>query len=162
MPTCPCGRGPSYDACCQPVHDGAQFAVTAEQLMRARYAAYARRRIEFLGESIHPKKRKGHDPESSRQWAEESTWLGLEVVSTEGGGAKEETGSVEFIARYESEGSELEHHEIAQFRKEDGLWYFWDGKTIGPDPVRREEPKIGRNDPCPCGSGKKYKKCCGR
>lgn len=28
-------------------------------------------------------------------------------------------------------------------------------------PVVREEPKIGRNDPCPCGSGKKYKKCCG-
>jgi uncharacterized protein len=28
-------------------------------------------------------------------------------------------------------------------------------------PIRRAEPKIGRNDPCPCGSGKKYKKCCG-
>ena len=29
-------------------------------------------------------------------------------------------------------------------------------------PVRRQAPKVGRNDPCPCGSGKKYKKCCGR
>ncbi|MBF0209749.1 MAG: preprotein translocase subunit SecA [Desulfamplus sp.] len=29
------------------------------------------------------------------------------------------------------------------------------------EPVKRSEPKIGRNDPCPCGSGKKYKKCCG-
>ena len=29
-------------------------------------------------------------------------------------------------------------------------------------PVRRSEPKVGRNDPCPCGSGKKFKKCCGR
>ena len=28
--------------------------------------------------------------------------------------------------------------------------------------VRREQPKVGRNDPCPCGSGKKYKHCCGR
>jgi preprotein translocase subunit SecA len=27
--------------------------------------------------------------------------------------------------------------------------------------VRRTAPKVGRNDPCPCGSGKKYKKCCG-
>jgi len=27
---------------------------------------------------------------------------------------------------------------------------------------KREEPKVGRNDPCPCGSGKKYKKCCGK
>jgi preprotein translocase subunit SecA len=29
-------------------------------------------------------------------------------------------------------------------------------------PVRRDAPKVGRNDPCPCGSGRKYKKCCGR
>lgn len=28
-------------------------------------------------------------------------------------------------------------------------------------PYRREEPKLGRNDPCPCGSGKKFKKCHG-
>jgi preprotein translocase subunit SecA len=31
-----------------------------------------------------------------------------------------------------------------------------------PKPVTREEDKVGRNDPCPCGSGQKYKKCCGR
>jgi hypothetical protein len=30
------------------------------------------------------------------------------------------------------------------------------------NPIRRSEPKVGRNDPCPCGSGKKYKKCCGK
>jgi len=30
-----------------------------------------------------------------------------------------------------------------------------------PAPIRRKEKKVGRNDPCPCGSGKKYKKCCG-
>lgn len=35
------------------------------------------------------------------------------------------------------------------------------GETVKVDTVRREEPKVGRNDPCPCGSGKKYKKCCG-
>ena len=29
------------------------------------------------------------------------------------------------------------------------------------EPIKRDEPKVGRNDPCPCGSGKKYKKCCG-
>jgi preprotein translocase subunit SecA len=28
--------------------------------------------------------------------------------------------------------------------------------------IRLEQPKVGRNDPCPCGSGKKYKKCCGK
>jgi len=29
-------------------------------------------------------------------------------------------------------------------------------------PIRNTAPKVGRNDPCPCGSGKKYKKCCGK
>ncbi len=36
------------------------------------------------------------------------------------------------------------------------------GKTTGPAPITRDEPKVGRNDPCPCGSGQKYKKCCGK
>ena len=31
-----------------------------------------------------------------------------------------------------------------------------------PEPIRRTQPKVGRNDPCPCGSGKKFKRCCGR
>lgn len=35
------------------------------------------------------------------------------------------------------------------------------GETVKVETIRREEPKIGRNDPCSCGSGKKYKKCCG-
>ncbi len=34
--------------------------------------------------------------------------------------------------------------------------------TISKQPARRSAAKVGRNDPCPCGSGKKYKKCCGR
>jgi uncharacterized protein YecA (UPF0149 family) len=36
----------------------------------------------------------------------------------------------------------------------------WDSMDSGT--YEREAPKIGRNDPCPCGSGKKYKKCCGK
>lgn len=40
-----------------------------------------------------------------------------------------------------------------------------DGGRLFPQKVetyRRDQPKVGRNDPCPCGSGKKFKKCCGR
>jgi len=36
-----------------------------------------------------------------------------------------------------------------------------DDEDYHPEPYVRREPKIGRNEPCPCGSGKKYKKCCG-
>ncbi|MBR2389366.1 MAG: SEC-C domain-containing protein, partial [Mogibacterium sp.] len=35
-------------------------------------------------------------------------------------------------------------------------------KTGKQETIRRDMPKVGRNDPCPCGSGKKYKNCCGR
>lgn len=41
------------------------------------------------------------------------------------------------------------------------LYNFWRNKRMGGT-VRNEEPKSGRNDPCPCGSGRKYKQCCGR
>ena len=48
------------------------------------------------------------------------------------------------------------------FMIQDGEWKFIDGEIETGVPYVREEPKIGRNDPCPCGSGKKYKKCCGK
>ena len=40
------------------------------------------------------------------------------------------------------------------------IYRFWLAKR-GTQTVRRDEPKVGRNDPCPCGSGKKFKQCCG-
>ena len=44
---------------------------------------------------------------------------------------------------------------------EDGRWVYTGQVNESGKTVRREAPKVGRNDPCPCGSGKKYKKCCG-
>jgi uncharacterized protein len=40
------------------------------------------------------------------------------------------------------------------------IYRFWAAKR-GTPTIRRDEPKVGRNDPCPCGSGKKFKQCCG-
>ena len=40
--------------------------------------------------------------------------------------------------------------------------YYEDGELVGETPIVREEPKVGRNDPCPCGSGKKFKNCHGK
>ncbi|MFA5243649.1 MAG: UPF0149 family protein [Sulfuricella sp.] len=39
---------------------------------------------------------------------------------------------------------------------------FWVARRSTPETIRREAPKVGRNDPCPCGSGKKFKQCCGK
>jgi preprotein translocase subunit SecA len=46
--------------------------------------------------------------------------------------------------------------------EEDQALSFSGGEEAAPQPVKNKKGKIGRNDPCPCGSGKKYKKCCGR
>src|SRR3569833_3134762 len=73
----------------------------------------------------------------------------------------EDEGTVEFIATYRQKGSKIAHHELGNFVRQNGRWYYADGKLFTPGTVRNEGPKVGRNDPCPCGSGKKYKKCCG-
>jgi SEC-C motif-containing protein len=67
------------------------------------------------------------------------------------------------VAHYKDKasGTELHHHETSLFQKKDGEWKFRAGQIHGAQPVKRLEPKIGRNDPCSCGSGKKFKKCCG-
>ena len=42
------------------------------------------------------------------------------------------------------------------------IYWYWQAIINKPQTVRREGKKVGRNDPCPCGSGKKYKACCGK
>lgn len=161
MQDCPCGSGLAYSACCEPIIKGRKPAATAEALMRSRFTAYAVKAIDHLGTSLQAADRKQFDGASAKEWAESAEWNGLEVVATERGGVDDEDGIVEFKARYTVNDQELEHHERARFTREQGHWVFVEGRVIGRDPYRREEPKVGRNDPCACGSGKKFKKCCG-
>jgi SEC-C motif-containing protein len=162
MDNCPCGSEVAYTECCEPIIKGETAAETAEQLMRARYSAYAKVETDFLRNSLHPDHRKDHNDDQTREWAEESTWEGLEILNIEDGGKEDETGIVEFIANYTAKNEKYTHHERAEFKKHDNVWYFTDGAAVPPKQVVRTGPKIGRNDPCPCNSGKKYKKCCGR
>jgi len=159
---CPCGSGATYGECCGLIHDGTVKANTAEALMRARYSAYAAKRIPFLKTSAGPEVQAEFDEKACREWADASTWSGIDILSTDRGGADDDEGCVEFVAHYASNGEKVDHHEHSYFRRIDGEWKFIDGKIENLDPYVREEPKIGRNDPCPCGSGKKYKKCCGK
>lgn len=161
MSGCPCGSGTAFDICCGPILSGAVPAETAEALMRARYTAYARRQTEFLGESLHPDQRHDYDSAATRRWAQKSQWLGLEVVACKDGGTGDDAGEVEFVAVYKENEAIHRHHEKSQFTKLNGRWYFVDGEIVPPATRVNAAPKVGRNDPCPCGSGKKYKKCCG-
>lgn len=161
MSDCPCGSGRPYDQCCGPLISGASFPETAEALMRARYTAFTKCEIDYLSESLHPSHRSEHDPEEARKWAENSQWDGLKIVASDGGGPGDSEGSIEFIAGYRHKGTPLSHHEVAQFTRHKGRWYYVDGRVVSPGPVRNQGPKVGRNEPCPCGSGLKFKKCCG-
>lgn len=160
MSHCPCESGKEYDACCGPIISGTRAAATAEDLMRSRYSAFAKREVDYLRKSLHPRHRHDYDPAATRKWAETSEWIKLDILKSETG-ASDNEGTVEFVATYRQKGTTLTHHELGNFRRTDGVWYYTDGQLIAPGTVRNESPKVGRNDPCPCGSGKKHKKCCG-
>lgn len=161
MEPCPCGSGRDYVECCQPLIQGTQSATTAEALIRSRYSAYVKAQIDYIYATTHKSRQSKFNREESLAWSRKAEWQSLEVLRTEDGGPEDESGIVEFMARYREKGKLVQHHEIAEFTKEDGRWYFVDGQAPKPAQSIRQGPKVGRNDPCPCGSGKKFKKCCG-
>lgn len=159
---CPCKSGRVFGECCLPVISGKAKAKTAEELMRARYTSYVTGDVGFLKASAVPAIQEQFDEEASKAWSASAQWHGLEIISTEKGGPRNKTGVVEFRALYTANGEFCNHHEVSTFVKDDDGWKFEDGELVAEKPIVREQPKTGRNDACPCGSGKKYKKCCGR
>lgn len=162
MEQCPCGSGKNFSECCEPLIKGARFAQTAEELMRSRYCAYVKQEITYIVNTIFPEKLGDFDEEGIRRWSEQAQWQKLEILNVEDGGPADTEGKVEFIAQYIDKGKTNKHHEIGKFRKDNNRWYYCDAEFPTPRQVIRSEPKLKRNDPCPCGSGKKYKKCCGK
>ena len=157
---CPCGSLQKYRDCCEKLING-EKAVTAEQLMRSRYVAYTQVNIDYIA-STHDAATRGElDLDVAKQWATNSEWAGLEIIRTEAGQAGDDKGLVEFKVQYRANGERQQHHELSEFVKKDGVWFYHDGKMPEVSTIRRDAPKVGRNDPCPCDSGKKYKKCCG-
>lgn len=172
---CHCGSQKSLEACCKPLIMGQAKPKSAEELMRSRYTAFVLCDIGYIKRTTAPEMRKGFDETGTKKWAETADWKGLEILKTEKGGPEDKKGVVEFQVTYGEKGKVLEHHEVSEFRKDGEDWFFVDGEAHTheegqghqhhhhpkPQTVVREAPKIGRNDPCTCGSGKKFKKCCG-
>jgi SEC-C motif-containing protein len=151
---CPCGSGKLYANCCKPYIKGKENAQTPEALMRSRYSAYVLHEIDYIIDTCKDKEK--IDRSSVENWSNNSKWIGLEIISSD------ETGTVEFKAVYEQGHLIKVHYEIAYFlRQEEGRWMYSNGKII-PVSVIRSDTKQGRNEYCACGSGKKYKHCCGR
>jgi len=170
MNDCPCGSGRPYSDCCRRYISGTAKPPTAEALMRSRYSAYVEHEIDYIINTCRSRDRDTAsssdaqapiDYKSTRDWSEQSTWLGLKIISTEKGGVTDTEGTVEFEASYIRDGLKDIHHERAKFTREgtDTQWLYDEG-YVTPVTVVRSGPKTGRNAPCPCGSGKKYKHCC--
>ncbi len=118
---CPCGSGTAYAGCCAPLHDGAIRAETAEQLMRSRYAAYARGRLDYVFRTWHPRTRPA-DVEP----APGLVWTGLTVVDLEAGEPGDEVGVVEFVATYATPSGPGSLHERSRFTRRAGRWFYLD------------------------------------
>lgn len=158
---CPCTSGKTYGNCCQPIQTEKAKAKTAEDLLRARYTSFVTGHIDFILATHHSSTSHDVNREEITTWSKDSEWKGLDVLQKEAGEATDETGTIVFHAKYALEGKDQDHYEKSTFEKENGEWKFLDAMPLRNGPYVREEPKIGRNDPCHCGNGKKFKKCHG-
>jgi SEC-C motif domain protein len=153
---CPCGSGLVLSACCGPVLSGSRQAATAEELMRARFTAHALRDFSFVHRTYAPTARQ---PYVAGPDGPTTEWTRL-VVHSHQPGKTADTATVEFSAYGKDDGVEQVLHEKAAFIRQDGEWLYTRPLREGPAPYREAVKKPGRNEPCPCGSGKKYKHCC--
>ncbi|WP_068547624.1 YchJ family protein [Thalassotalea crassostreae] len=162
---CPCGSIKNFDACCQPIINGDKEADTAEQLMRSRYSAYQQKNAVYIQLTYAKEKQIDNSISDIQQWMDETTWCKLEIISTDknvnssnnkNSDIKASYDFVEFCANYFANDELWQLHENSRFIKENGLWRYLDGDIK----QHKRLQKVTRNSPCPCGSARKYKRCC--
>ena len=119
---CFCGSAIPFQNCCQKYIDGTQKAPTALALMKSRYAAFATQQADYLLNTTHSSQRKYYSKADILNWATANEWQKLEIISfTEN--------TVEFKAYFLDEKKQNQiHHEFSTFKKENGSWFYVDGK----------------------------------
>lgn len=142
---CPCGSRKRYSVCCQPYHQG-KPAPSPESLMRSRYSAFVLELADYLKSTWHSSTRPQH-----LDLADSPQWTSLQILSS---GQSGNDGDVHFRAVYRAGTGWGYLEEKSSFVRENDRWYYVTGDT------REGALKPGRNDACPCGSGRKYKACC--
>ena len=119
--------------------------------MRSRYSAYVLNQTTYLQQTWHAEyrpQRLALDPAIH--------WIGLTVIAFSEQGDRAQ---VEFEARLIVDGRVDGLHERSDFVRDQGRWFYTRGDLL---PLTFKSWKPGRNDNCPCGSGIKFKRCCGR
>ena len=118
--------------------------------MRSRYTAHALHEAGYLVETWHPDFRPAQldlDPRIR--------WIGLDIIASEAG---PKNSQVEFEAKLLLNGQVSAMRERSDFVFHQGGWLYTNGEQLEP---RFAPWKPGRNQECPCGSGLKFKRCCG-
>lgn len=129
---CPCGSGLIYAACCRPYHRGADTPDTAEKLMRSRYSAFFLKLEDHLMQTWHSSMR----PAKLDLRDDDTNWQKLEILKRHAGGSTDTRGKVEFKAYYLMPDGIGYLHEISNFIRENGVWFYVDGKI---KPMRRQQ-----------------------
>ena len=156
MNLCPCCSLRNFDDCCGPIIQGIA-APTAEALMRSRYTAFAIRKLDHVERTHAPEVYDDFNRAEAERLAGECEWLGLEIRrATETG----DTAEIEYVIKFRREQQIVAKVALSRFRRDAGEWLYVDS-DMGPRAEPLRVVKVGRNDPCPCNSGKKAKKCCG-
>lgn len=171
---CPCGNQRPYLKCCglyiesfsESLASGGdllkrRMAPTAEALMRSRYTAFTQGNIDYLVQTHHPNNRSANAHKSLERSVRQTRWANLIIVKTQKGQKKDKTGTVEFVAAFQSAqpiGAQLatnkieQLHERSSFVREKGEWFYTDGEMLADYVLKRSQP-------CWCGSKKRFKHC---
>jgi len=144
---CYCGSQRSFNACCEPVI-AADNAGTPEQLMRSRFTAYCLCNYAYVLRTYAALPRASLSINQLEAGANETQWLGLQMLAAS-------ENKVQFVAYFKEQSKLMCMNEISTFVREENKWRYLSGdmEYIGP-------ARLSRNDPCFCGSGQKFKKCC--
>lgn len=157
---CPCGSGKEYAVCCRDIVAGIKFAKTPLELMRSRYTAHICKEMPHIIRTMKGKALKLFDADKTRdEWFEQCEWKKLDIIDAPETSKYDKDGIVEFKAYYNFNGAEHVLHERSKFQKIGEQWFYIAGQA--KNPVIETVNKTGRNEECACGSGKKYKRCCG-
>jgi len=124
--------------------------------MRSRFTAHVARDYGYLHRTYFTSSQEPYVEEGPTP---ANAWTRL-TIHSHTLGASPDLAFVEFSAFYVHEDGEAALQEKSEFRRVEGDWFYIRALRLGPAPFKSTAPKAGRNDPCPCGSGKKYKHCC--
>ncbi len=158
MENCICGSGLESSQCCILFTSNVQLPATAMQLMRSRYYSFATGNATYLNKTSVQKQ----NEKDLAEWANSNQWTSLEIVDKSKGEVTDTTGIVTFKVLYiNNKKQQIQHLEKSTFVKHDQQWMYDTGEVDVKIIPSTNQITVGRNDLCPCGSGMKYKKCCG-